>query len=77
MNIVLFGPPGAGKGTQSQYLVQSHSYIQISTGDLLRNEIKKNTESGKKILSKINIGDFVDNEIVNSLIEKIVLKKKI
>ena len=76
MNIVLFGPPGAGKGTQSQYLVQSHSYIQISTGDLLRNEIKKNTESGKKILSKINIGDFVDNEIVNSLIEKIVLKKK-
>ena len=77
MNIVLFGPPGAGKGTQSQYLVQSHSYIQISTGDLLRNEIKKNTESGKKILSKINIGDFVDNEIVNSLIEKIVLKKNI
>ena len=76
MNIVLFGPPGAGKGTQSQYLVQSHSYIQISTGDLLRNEIKKNTKSGKKILSKINIGDFVDNEIVNSLIEKIVLKKK-
>jgi len=76
VNIVLFGPPGSGKGTQSQYLVQSHSYIQISTGDLLRNEIKKNTESGKKILSKINIGDFVDNEIVNSLIEKIVLKKK-
>ena len=76
MNIVLFGPPGAGKGTQSQYLVQSHSYTQISTGDLLRNEIKKNTKSGKKILSKINIGDFVDNEIVNSLIEKIVLKKK-
>ena len=65
MNIVLFGPPGAGKGTQSQYLVQSHSYIQISTGDLLRNEIKKNTESGKKILSKINIGDFVDGSNKN------------
>ena len=76
MNIVLFGPPGAGKGTQSQYLVQNNSYIQISTGDLLRNEIKKNTELGKKILSKIDIGDFVDDEIVNSLIKKIVSNKK-
>ena len=75
MNIVLFGPPGAGKGTQSQYLVQRYSYIQISTGDLLRNEIKKNTELGKEILAKIDAGEFVHDEIVNSLIEKIVSKK--
>ena len=75
MNIILFGPPGAGKGTQSQYLVQSYNYIQISTGNLLRNEIKKNTELGKEILSKIDIGEFVDDEIVNSLISEIVSNK--
>ena len=75
MNIILFGPPGAGKGTQSQYLVENYNYIQISTGDLLRNEIKKNTNLGKEILAKIDIGDFVNNEIVNSLIDEIVSNK--
>ena len=71
----MFGPPGAGKGTQSQYLVKNYNYIQISTGDLLRNEIKKNTNLGKEILAKIDIGDFVNNEIVNSLIDEIVSNK--
>ena len=75
MNIILFGPPGAGKGTQSQYLVDNYNYIQISTGDLLRKEIKKNTDLGKEILAKIDIGDFVNNEIVNSLIDEIVSNK--
>ena len=75
MNIILFGPPGAGKGTQSQYLVENYNYIQISTGDLLRNEIKKNTDLGKEILAKIDIGEFVNNEIVNSLIDEIVSNK--
>ena len=75
MNIILFGPPGAGKGTQAQYLVKNFNYIQISTGDLLRNEIKKNTELGNKILAKIDIGEFVGDDIVNSIIEKIVLDK--
>ncbi len=75
MNIILFGPPGAGKGTQSQHLVQCYNYIQISTGDLLRNEIKKNTNLGKEILSKIDIGEFVDDKIVNSLIGEIVSNK--
>ncbi len=75
MNIILFGPPGAGKGTQSQYLVENYNYIQISTGDLLRNEIKKNTNLGKEILAKIDVGDFVNNEIVNSLIDEIVSNK--
>jgi len=76
VNIILFGPPGAGKGTQSQYLVESCNYTQISTGDLLRDEIKKNTELGKEILSKVDVGDFVNDEIVNSLIDEIVSKKK-
>ena len=76
MNIILFGPPGAGKGTQSQYLVNTHGYNQISTGDLLRDEIKKDTDLGNKILSKIDIGEFVEDEIVNSLIKKVISNKK-
>jgi len=76
VNIILFGPPGAGKGTQSQYLVNNHNYHQISTGDLLRDEIKKDTDLGNKILSKIDIGEFVEDEIVNSLIKKVISIKK-
>ena len=49
MNIILFGPPGAGKGTQAQHIVENYDYFQISTGDLLRNEIKQKTELGKNI----------------------------
>ena len=49
MNIILFGAPGAGKSTQSQHLVQKYNYTQVSTGDLLRNEIKKKSDLGIKI----------------------------
>ena len=69
MNIVLFGPPGAGKGTQSKYLVQKLKAFQISTGDLLRNEIKNNSGIGKKIINDMNSGKFISDEIVNNLIE--------
>ena len=72
MNIILFGPPGAGKGTQAKYLVKTLNNFQVSTGDMLRDEIKKDTEIGKKIISYMNEGKFVDDEIVNSLIEKVV-----
>ena len=72
MNIILFGPPGAGKGTQSKNLVQKLNAFQISTGDLLRDEIKKNTEIGKKITNDMNDGKFVSDEIVNKLIENLV-----
>ena len=79
MNIILFGPPGAGKGTQSKYLVKKLNGFQISTGDILREEIKKDTEIGKKIINDMNEGKFVSDEIVNSLLKNHVFdsnKKK-
>ena len=76
MNIILFGPPGAGKGTQSKYLVKKINGFQISTGDMLRDEIKKDTEIGKMITNDMNDGKFVSDEIVNDLIKKIVFDPK-
>ena len=69
MNIILFGPPGAGKGTQSKYLVNKLKSFQISTGDLLREEIKKNSDIGKAITNDMNNGKFISDDIVNKLIE--------
>ena len=68
MNIILFGPPGAGKGTQAQLIVKKHNYFQLSTGDLLRNEIKKKTKLGNQIEKIISKGNFVSDEVVNELI---------
>ena len=76
MNIILFGPPGAGKGTQAKYLVKKLNGFQISTGDILRDEIKKDTEIGKKIIDNMNHGKFVSDEIVNNLITNIVYDPK-
>ena len=72
MNIILFGPPGAGKGTQAKYLVKKLSGFQISTGEILRNEIQKDTDIGKKIITNMNDGKFVSDEIVNELIKKLI-----
>ena len=72
MNIILFGPPGAGKGTQSKYLVNKLNAFQISTGDLLREEIKKNSETGKKISNDMKNGNFISDNIVNKLIENFI-----
>ncbi len=72
MNIILFGPPGAGKGTQSKYLVNKLNNFQISTGDILRREIQKNSEIGKIINKDMDDGKFVSDEIVNNLIKDIV-----
>ncbi len=76
MNIVIFGPPGAGKGTQSDLLVKKFQLHQLSTGQLLRNEIKQNTVLGKEIASIINSGNLVSDQIVGNLIEKYVSKKE-
>ena len=72
MNIVIFGPPGAGKGTQSKFIVNKFNLYQLSTGDLLRTEIKNKTELGLKISSVINSGELVSDDIVGSLIENFV-----
>ena len=72
MNIILFGPPGAGKGTQAKYLVKKLNGFQISTGDILRDEINNNTDIGKKIIKQMNDGKFVSDDIVNQLIENAV-----
>mgnify|MGYP001247750634 FL=1 len=72
MNIILFGPPGAGKGTQSKYLIDKLKNFQVSTGDILREEIKRNSAIGQQITSNMNEGKFVSDEIVNELIEKII-----
>ena len=72
MNIILFGPPGAGKGTQAKNLEKKLNNYQVSTGDMLRDEIQKNSEIGKKIINYMNDGKFVDNEIVNKIIENLV-----
>ena len=76
MNIILFGPPGVGKGTQADNMVKNFNLYKISTGDLLRNEIKKNTDLSRKIKSKINQGLLVSDKIISDLIVKILSKKK-
>ena len=72
MNIVIFGPPGAGKGTQSKFIANNFKLYQLSTGDLLRSEIKKKTKLGLEISSIINSGELVSDKIVGDLIEKFV-----
>ena len=79
MNVIIFGPPGAGKGTQATNIVNKFNLYQISTGDLLRNEVKNQTDIGKDIENIISKGDFATDEIVNELIKNVVSdpKKKI
>jgi len=76
VNIILFGPPGAGKGTQAKFLVKKLDSFQVSTGDMLRDEIKKDTEIGKKIVNNMNDGKFVEDEIVNKLLENVIFDSK-
>ena len=76
MNIILFGPPGAGKGTQADNVAKKFNLEKISTGDLLRIEIKNNTQLGAKIKSTIDQGKFVSDEIINELILQILNNKK-
>ena len=75
MNIVIFGPPGAGKGTQSSYIVKKFKLHQLSTGELLRKEIRDQTKLGLEISSIIDSGNLVSDIIVSDLIEKYISNK--
>ncbi len=72
LNIVIFGAPGAGKGTQSDYLVEHFHLTHISTGDLLRKEIAEQTELGKRIKSIMDAGALVSDDIVVEMIDKAI-----
>ena len=72
MNIVIFGPPGAGKGTQSNFIVKNFNLYQLSTGELLRSEIRNKTNLGLKISSLMNSGHLVSDKVVSDLIEKFI-----
>ena len=76
MNLIIFGPPGAGKGTQSTFIARKYNLFQLSTGEILRDQIKEKTNLGNKIAPIINSGAFVPDEIVSELIERILKEKK-
>ena len=76
MNLILFGPPGAGKGTQAQYLVKKYSYYQLSTGNLLRNEIENKSNIGNQISELIGRGEMVTDDIVGNLILNVIKNDK-
>jgi adenylate kinase len=69
LNIVLFGPPGAGKGTQSEKLIEKYGLVHLSTGDILRGEIKSQTELGLKAKSLMDKGELVPDEVVIGMID--------
>ena len=76
MSIILFGPPGAGKGTQAQFIVKKHNYFQLSTGNLLREEVKLKTPLGEEIEKLISSGKFVSDETVNILLRQSITNLK-
>jgi adenylate kinase len=76
MNLILFGPPGAGKGTQAQFIVNDHNYFQLSTGNLLRNEVQLKTPLGAEIEKLISSGKFVSDKTVNSLLRNSITNLK-
>jgi adenylate kinase len=69
LNLVLFGPPGAGKGTQAEFLIKSFGLIHLSTGDLLRSEIAEGTALGKEAKNFMDKGELVPDEVVIGMIK--------
>ena len=70
MNVILFGPPGAGKGTQAKFIIEMYNLVQISTGDMLRASVKTGSDLGNKVKKIMDKGDLVSDEIIMSIISK-------
>lgn len=77
INIVIFGAPGAGKGTQAQLLAEKYDFLHISTGDLLRQEVKLGTSIGQRTQAIMNRGDLVGDDIVVPLLSRALEKRSI
>ncbi|HLS71132.1 MAG TPA: adenylate kinase [Chitinophagaceae bacterium] len=75
-NIILFGPPGSGKGTQSEYLIKNFGLTHVSTGDLLRSEIENKTELGLEAKKFIDEGQLVPDSVVIGMIKDLYTKKQ-
>lgn len=76
LNVALFGPPGAGKGTQSEKLIEKYKLFYISTGDLLRKEIAEESKLGLEAKNIIASGGLVSDEIIVQIIEKTITENK-
>ena len=74
MNLILLGPPGAGKGTQASMICSDFNLTHISTGDLLRNETKSTSDLGKEIKSIVDAGNLVSNEIILKILKNFISK---
>lgn len=75
-NIVIFGPPGSGKGTQSKYISNNFDLIHISTGDVLRTQVELGSELGKEIANLIDKGNFVPDDMIQRMVKSFVLRNK-